>query len=735
MVARIKMKSNNEWRIKPGQILLGAAFLLALVIVRGTRAGNEPIHLVTDWSHRHVIFSAPKNLGQHVQLLSNPRYVQQLLRRNAANAGIGDRWRWRRAPERGTPLQGDWSVLMGVGATVGALNFPAKYSFDPTSANCSNATQPDFVVYNTSVAGSTTSSPASQTITFGNVGGGAVPSGTVVITNGANTLTLTATAGVSSGTNFHVGSDTGLANREANAASLVAAIDLAGNGNSVGVSAADGGTDVVTITATTAGSAGNLITLGGTIKGSAGVSFGGGTFVGGTSPQATIGAIDNLYSSCPGFVSAPNNYWAYNTGNGRTIATSPVLSSDATQIAVIENGTGPTTASLVLIKWAANDGNFTTPTVATNSATAAAYNTCVPVTGTPCMFTIRFSNANGGLNALDTTSSPFYDYANDALYVGNSNGYLHKFTPVFNGAPAEVISTVGADLWPASVSPGNVLTSPVLDDVTGRVFVASSSITFYRVDSIIGSGAGGVVASGTLGAAGIDDSPILDSTTGNVYVFVRRDNGGGAAERAGVYQFTTGFASGTTGAESAVSSNSTLPATAFYAGDFDNIYYSSANGTGNMYVCGTNGGLPAIWRVPITAGALGTPVAGPTLASANVACSGITENLAGSTDRMFLSVTNNAITGTSGGGAAIDCPTPTGCIMYFDITTVTGWGVATGTAATAAEAGGTSGIVVDGSSSAGGASQIYFTPLANQTCTTSHATGGCAIQASQSELN
>ena len=39
---------------------------------------------------------------------------------------------------------------------VGAGMFPAKYSFDITAVNCANATIPDYVVYNTGVAGSAT---------------------------------------------------------------------------------------------------------------------------------------------------------------------------------------------------------------------------------------------------------------------------------------------------------------------------------------------------------------------------------------------------------------------------------------------------------------------------------------------------------------------------------------------------------------------------------------------------
>ena len=313
----------------------------------------------------------------------------------------------------------------------------------------------------------------------------------------------------------------------------------------------------------------------------------------------------------------------------------------------------------------------------------------------------------------------------------NNQGCIHKFTGVLSGTPAEVVSNVGANRWAALVNAADGFTSPVFDDGTGRIFVGDDIGVLYRVDSTIGGGAGGVVASGTLGTSGIDDSPTLDSSTGNVYVFLRGNNGAGAAKRAAVYQFTTGFGAGTTGATVTVSRVTvTLPVTAFYAGDFDNIYYSSANGTGSMYVCSTNGGLTALWRIPVTAGVLMPQLRDPTLTTVrNVACSPITEFVNGATDRMFLSVTNNAVT-----TGVVNCPAATGCIMSYDITTTTGWGAAKATSATASAASGTSAVVVDGDSATVGASQIYFTPLANQTCTTSTGTGGCAIQASQSGL-
>ena len=42
-----------------------------------------------------------------------------------------------------------------------------------------------------------------------------------------------------------------------------------------------------------------------------------------------------------------------------------------------------------------------------------------------------------------------------------------------------------------------------------------------------------------------------------------------------------------------------------YIGAFDSTYKSSANATGNLYVCGNTGGAPTVYQVPITARRLG----------------------------------------------------------------------------------------------------------------------------------
>ena len=336
------MKASSSWRNRLAQVLLGSSIVLALVAPRGTLAQgrddrgqdlkkgwdgkapeSQPVHLTTDWSHRHVVFSPPKDLIQQFQLSRNMRYVQQLVRRNAEKKGDPNEWRWRRAPESPNLLHGDWSLDMGSGAKVGAGMYPAKYSFDATSATCAELggtplpppALPDFVVYNTSLAGSST--------------------------------------------------------------------------------------------------------------------------------QATIVAFTNLYvGTCSTVtIDSPNTYWAYNTGTAGAVVTSVVLSGDGNQVAFVQNNAS--TATLVLLKWAAYDGYPAGPTTPANSASAAAYNTCVTTTAGPCMFTITFSTANGDVAAFDTNSSPFYDYAHDTLYAGNDNGYLHKFVGVFKGNAA---ATCGAGI-------------------------------------------------------------------------------------------------------------------------------------------------------------------------------------------------------------------------------------------------------------------------------------------------
>ena len=120
-------------------------------------------------------------------------------------------------------------------------------------------------------------------------------------------------------------------------------------------------------------------------------------------------------------ITAPNVMFAYGLStNGGVTTTSPALSVDGKQIAVVEST--PTCTSiplpcnvgsvLHLVKWAAGTPTKTTysstipATViqAANSSSAANYRSCVATAATPCMYTMTISSS-----ATDTNSAPFIE--------------------------------------------------------------------------------------------------------------------------------------------------------------------------------------------------------------------------------------------------------------------------------------------------------------------------------------
>ena len=753
------MSKNRNRRNRLAQLLVGSAIVFALVVARKVIAGNEPVHLVTDWSHRHVVFSAPKNLMQQFRLSGNARYVQQWIRRNQMIAVEGDPdgwWGRKHRRERPDELHGDWNVYLGNVGTVGADNFPAKFSFNAGTASCGNATQPDFIVYNTSLAGSATAVAALDTGTFSAT---AATGSTITITNPNTSTTLVMTAGT---TNANTGTGTGTFNAggsaTASATNLETAIGIAGNGSHVGVSATNPSAGVVTITATTAGTAGNSITVTGSTSPASDFTLTFPNLVDGASGVATIVAFDNLYSGCTGTV--PSTYWAYNTGTGDAVVTSPTISGDGTQIAFIQSTSGGT-ANLVLLRWAANSGTVESPATPTSETPTNYYNGGTGCTA-PCMVSIAFTAgaAKGAYTdgIQDTQSAPFYDYTvgSDTLYVGDNSGYVHKFNPVFNGVPAEVTTT-----WPVIAAEAPI-SSPVYDVTTGYVYVNASyqesdnsggrlhSICAVAACGTIGSGvSSGIMGPATTGATCEStgptsgdtvnlfmDAPIVDPTNGVIYDVIGNDGTGKGA----LYQFSTSYAANSCGTEIALGTGSTT-GVPIYTGTFDNAYFSGS--AGHFYVCGNPGGDPTLYQVTVSATgvASGTANASAALTTATTTCGPVIEVYNPGTnppttanDWIFTSVQASGQTATP-----ISCPANSGCIMSFDVLGLATLSTSTATVGRATVVGGASGAIVDNtvpSSTLAGASQVYFTPLATGTCTTStgQGSGGCAVQASQSAL-
>lgn len=361
----------------------------------------------------------------------------------------------------------------------------------------------------------------------------------------------------------------------------------------------------------------------------------------GSGTQANIVGFINLYVKsthnglCPG--TAPTVYFSYFVGTG-TVQTSPSLSKSGTEIAYIESVAGASKLHVTTIGTTGSNGNSATSPVA-------------PVGGVLNNAADTAITLSGGVSV--SVSSPFVDYTNDIAYVGDDGGQLHKFTPVFNGAPAEVIDGV----WPVTVNSGQILTGPVWDSGTSNVYVGDSAGILSSVST-----SGTVTSSAALAAGeGIVDAPLVDSSAQKVYIFAG-DNAGGASA---VVQFdisSGNIASGGTGtAETLGTGNTTTP---LYIGMFDNTYFTSANPsspTGNLYTCGNTGGNPTLYQIPITANAMGTPVAGPVLANeVGAGCSPVGEVFNSPDDWIFAAVPSNSCGATSGATAG-------GCLMSFNV--------------------------------------------------------------------
>src|SRR5208337_2292952 len=109
----------------------------------------------------------------------------------------------------------------------------------------------------------------------------------------------------------------------------------------------------------------------------------------------------------------------------------------------------------------------------------------------------------------------------------------------------------------------------------------------------------------------IADAPLVDSSAQTLYAFVTTstyaDNGDNA-----VYELPTTFTSITGAGIEPVGTGGA--GYSLYSGTFDNVYYSSTNATGNLYVVGNTGVTTGatLYRIPIANSTMATPVAAVT---------------------------------------------------------------------------------------------------------------------------
>ena len=393
-----------------------------------------------------------------------------------------------------------------------------------------------------------------------------------------------------------------------------------------------------------------------------------------TGGQGNMVAINNLYAGTGGLcTTGPSIMFSYNvtTQTGGRVITSPSLSSDGTKIAFVESTSG--TSIFHVLKWATGTGNGTS---ATSSAVPGGGNTAT-------MVSIQYSNST------NTRSSPFIDYTNDVAYVGADDGRVYKFTGVFKGVPALV-----GGVWPVLIKANRRLTSPIFDRFTNNIFVGDASGGLYQYNLTTQVLKRLDVSTAQQSNANIIDSPLVDAVNGTV--FASSSNDGTSAVF--VEADTTSLAQL---ARVRIGAGSTLGTFVnLYDGAFSDAYYTSP-ASGRMLLCGTGPAdiTPYLYTLSFTGRVVNTtPVSRTQIVNSTRArCSPITEffnpNINGGTDLFFY-------------GVSFDCSgaNTNGCVIAR-----TGAGVTT----FLSEPGGTSGIVIDNSSTAGQASSIYFSVQRN----------------------
>lgn len=256
----------------------------------------------------------------------------------------------------------------------------------------------------------------------------------------------------------------------------------------------------------------------------------------GTSNASIIAYYDLYTGTCSQTGGLPNVWGAYNTSGitstTASVTTSPVLSSGGTMIAYVQASGGAAWLVVLKLKTTAT-GSLGSPTTPTTSTTG------MNCTG-PCAYAVSLSHASSG----DTYSSPYYDYANDAIYVGDNNGYLYKISPVFTATSTPSPSSIHLN-----ATTGALIASPVYDPTSGCVFVGDTQGYLYSVNS----GVAGAVCTGSfsantkseqlsLGGDGIFDGVLVDPSAQMVYAFVTSSIGfGGRTATIGVTNFSTTF--------------------------------------------------------------------------------------------------------------------------------------------------------------------------------------------------
>ncbi len=665
---------------------------------------HKPVSVVSDWTHRHVLYPESKDAAVTEQVKHDPRWMQSWYLNHP------EAWWPKRPSGHRKSAHRDWSVPLGT-----AYFEPL---FDST--------------FTFSLSDGTTTETGSGILTSADLGNGSLlaTAGSLTVTGGIATGTYSLYSGGPSVTHSPAGAfqyDNLVFPGVDPVLDQYGLLFLGGGlqvnlwGNSAGnYSFADwvGGTQT---TVTGPGSVTPVI--------SANPDPGGGqsfpakfVFDITTAPsctndfvviglptsrtvtsQANLIGLNNLYTNpggtgfCPG--TGPTVMFAYGSGTGQ-IASSVVLSQNGQQIAYIENLADRSFFHVLTIG-----------TTGTNGSSATSPSVPGFQGGNNAVDLRVLLSPDGGTTTQSSTTSPFIVYtpgdSADVAYAttysmaAGGSGYLYKISNVFNGGASPTID------WVVPIAA--VPSTPVYDRASNTVFFTDSA---GRIDSVVDTGNPPTVVYGTVLAPGTtSENPILiDGKHHMLYAFFN-SNGTNAI----VVQAPTSLASSVSVPVGAANTTYTGP----YLPDFNHAWYT---GTGSplMFVAGMDGTgtIPTLYSVEFTAGVMNsTPRSSAPLATGSADASPVSEfyNATLNADYLFVGVTDNCLASNPGGTG--------GCIMRLDITH--GFPSININTTALPATGGPSGIIPDNDSTLPEASSVYYATKS----------GATLVKATQAGLN